>query len=48
MNIPFEIIDRVQDIISIPIALYICYMLFRIRQEQQINIQKKIWEALNK
>lgn len=28
----FELIDRIQDILSIPIALYICYQLHMIRR----------------
>lgn len=31
----FELIDRIQDIISIPIALYICVMLNKIRKSQK-------------
>lgn len=30
----FELIDRVQDILSIPIAGVIIYLLVKIRQEQ--------------
>lgn len=33
--ITFELIDRIQDILSIPIAIWICYMLWKIRQAQK-------------
>jgi len=40
INIPFELIDRIQDILSIPIAFYMCYMLYKIRKEQKKESKK--------
>lgn len=34
MTIPYELIDRWQDILSLPIAGWICYMLWKIRRSQ--------------
>lgn len=36
--INFELIDRIQDIISIPFALYICYQLYKIRKELEETV----------
>ena len=33
--ISFELIDRIQDIISIPFAIFICIMLWKIRKTQK-------------
>ena len=30
---PFELIDRIQDILSIPIAIYIMIMLYKINKK---------------
>lgn len=32
--INFELIDRIQDILSIPIAFFFCVMLWKIRKTQ--------------
>lgn len=32
IGIPFETIDRIQDILSIPAALWMCYALWDIRR----------------
>ena len=34
-SINYELIDRWQDIASIPIALFICVMLWKIRRHQK-------------
>lgn len=57
MAIPYELIDRWQDILSIPISLFMCYMLWKINSQtkpktteikMEIKLRGKRWKQISK